>query len=160
MRTISFALLALMMLACTPPPQEEMAPTRTAQEVQAAFETLRAEWQDLANAGNGAAVADFYTADATVTEPDGVIYKGREAIAAYFEGAFPGASDLVITTTEHFVHGDLVASHGTFSQTVEGPEGPMSMSGMWQTVSVYQPDGSLKIRLHQNMIPAQLGPPM
>ena len=160
MRTPPFALMALLMLGCTPPPQEQMAPTRTAQEVQAEFETLRAEWQNLANAGNGAAVAEFYTSDAVLVEPDGAIYQGRGAIQGYFEGAFPGAGDLVITTTEHFVHGDVVASQGTFSQTVEGPEGPVPMSGMWQTVCFYQADGSLKIRLHQNMIPAQLGPPM
>jgi len=160
MRTLSFALLALMMLACQPPAEEEMAPARTAAEAQSEFEALRAEWQNLANAGDGAAVAGFYTTDAVIIEPDGVIYKGQDAIRGYFEGAFAGASGLVITTTEHFVHGDVVAAYGTFSQTVEGVEGPMAMSGMWQTVSFYQADGSMKIRLHQNMIPAQLGPPM
>jgi uncharacterized protein (TIGR02246 family) len=154
------ALLAVMMLACQSPPGQETAPARPVSEVQAEFEALRAEWQNLANAGNGAAVAEFYTNDAVLTEPDGAIYKGRDAIQGYFVGAFTGAGDLVITTAEHFVHGDLVASYGTFSQTVEGPEGPLPMSGMWQTVSFYQADGSLKIRLHQNMIPAQLGPPM
>jgi uncharacterized protein (TIGR02246 family) len=160
MRILSFALLPLMIVACQPPPQEEMTPTRTAEAVQAEFESLKAEWQNLANAGDWSAVADFYTADAALTEPDGTVFKGREAIAQYFEGAFQEASDLVIETTETFVHGDVVAAYGTFSQTVEGPDGPMPMSGLWQTVNYYDADGSLKIRLHQNMIPAQLEPPM
>ncbi|MFH1765494.1 MAG: nuclear transport factor 2 family protein [Gemmatimonadota bacterium] len=164
MRKLSLALtpilLAMVVGGCQPPPEAEMEPARTAQEAQANFDALRAEWQSLANADDWAAVAEFYTEDAVFTDVSGIVYNGREAIAGYFEGSLPGASDLVIQTADFVVHGDMAAAYGTFSQNVEGPEGPMPMSGMWQTVSLYQADGSLKIHLHQNMIPADMGPSM
>ena len=158
MRKMSLALLALMVVGCQPPPEEEMAPARTAQEAATTFDSLRAEWQELANAQDWAAVAEFYAEDAVFTGVSGDMYNGREAIAGYFEESFAGASDFVIETADFIVHGDMVAAYGTFSETVAGPEGPMPLSGMWQTVSLYQADGSLKIHLHQSMIPAELGP--
>lgn len=158
MRTLSYPLLALILVGCQPSPQTGTPPTRTAEEIQADFESVRAKYQDLANAGNAAAVADLYTTDAVLVEPDGTVLNGREAIAEYLGKAFPGVSDLVIQTSGSFVHGDVGAGYGTFSQTVLGTEGPMTMSGMWQTVCVYAADGSLKIRLQLDMIPAQLGP--
>lgn len=159
MRKMSLALLALMAVGCQPPPEAEMEmePSRTAQEVEANVEALRAEWQDLANAQDWAAVAEFYAEGAVYTGPSGNIYTGREAIAGYLQES--SASDIVIETTDLIVHGDMVAAYGTFSQTLAGPEGPMPMAGMWQTVGLYQADGSLKIHLHHNMIPAELGPP-
>lgn len=164
MRKLSLALtpilLAMVAAGCQPPQEAEMEPTRTDQEAQANFDALRAEWQSLAIADDWAAVAEFYTEGAVLTDVTGIVYNGREAIAGYFEGAFPGTTDLVIETTGFVIHGDMAAAYGTFSQNVEGPEGPMPMSGMWQTVSLYQADGSLKIHLHQNMVPAELGPPM
>jgi len=159
MRTLAYPLLALILVGCQPSPQAGTTPARTAEEIRADFDSLRAEYQDLANAGNAAAVAGLYTADAVLVEPDGTVLKGREAIAQYFGNVLQGMSGLDIQTSEAFVHGDMVAGYGTFSQTLTGPEGPMNMSGMWQTVCVYGADGSLKIRLHLDMIPAQLGPP-
>ena len=160
MRAVSLALLTLFAVGCQPPPEAEleMEPSRTAQEVEANQDALRAEWQDLANAQDWAAVAELYAEGAVFTGVTGVIYSGREAIAGYLQES--SASDIVIETTDLIVHGDMVAAYGTFSQTVAGPEGPMPMSGLWQIVSLYQADGSLKIHLHQNMIPAELGPSM
>jgi uncharacterized protein (TIGR02246 family) len=159
MRTLSYPLLALILVGCQPSPQAGTPPARTADEMRADLNSLRAEYQDLANAGNAAAVADLYTTDAVLVEPDGTVLKGREAIAQYLGKSLQGASDLVIQTSEDFVHGDVVAAYGTFSETVLGTDGPLPMSGMWQMVGVYAADGSLKIRLHMDMIPAELGPP-
>ena len=153
MRTMSLLLLALIAAGCQPP-------HRTAQEAAADFDALRAEWQSLANADDAAAVAAFYAEDAVFTDGFGNLHNGRGAIRGYFEASFPGASDLVIETTDVVFHGDMVAGYGTYSQTVQGPEGDMAIAGMWQTVSMYQPDGSVKILLHQSMLPAEPPPSM
>jgi uncharacterized protein (TIGR02246 family) len=122
------------------------------------FDALRAEWQTLANAGDPAGVAAFYTPDAVFTDPWGNVHQGHEAILGYLEGSFAEANDLTIATTAILHHGDMVVGYGTWNQTAQGPEGEMAMAGMWQTVSMYQPDGSPKILLHQSMIPAEPPP--
>jgi len=156
----SIAFLTLLLAAGCQAPPEQMAPQRTAAEVDAAFETLRADWQSMANADDAAGVAAFYTDDAVFIDVYGNAYEGREAITAYFEGSFASSSALDIQTTDMVVHGDMVAGYGTFSQTVTGPDGEMQMSGMWMTVSLYQADGSVKIRLHQSALPSEPPPGM
>jgi uncharacterized protein (TIGR02246 family) len=160
MRISVFALLALVAVGCQPPPQADVAPERTLAEVEADFEALRAEWQSLANADDAAGVAAFYTEDAVFVDTYGNVYSGREAIQAYFEGSFPTGSDLAIETAETVVEGDMAVGRGTFSQTVQGPEGELRLNGMWMTASIYQADGSVKIRMHQSMQPAEPPPSM
>ncbi|MBT8398633.1 MAG: nuclear transport factor 2 family protein [Gemmatimonadetes bacterium] len=158
MRTLSLVLLGFLALGCQQYAEEaveEMAPDRSAQTVEADFEALRADWQALAIADDAAGVADYYAEDAVFTDAYGNIYNGREAILGYLEGSFSTAGDLMIETTDIAFHGDMVAGYGTFTQTVAGPEGDMTMTGMWQTVSMYQADGSVKILFHQSMLPAE-----
>jgi uncharacterized protein (TIGR02246 family) len=100
-------------------------------------------------------VAALYAPDAVFIDVYGNVYNGREAIAGYLESSVQRGTDLTIQNTDLVVEGDMVAGYGTFSQTVTGPEGDMPMNGMWMSVSLYQPDGSLKIRLHQSMVPAE-----
>lgn len=154
----TLVLTAALTVGCQPP-AGEMEPDRTEQEVEADFDALRADWQSMANADDAAGVAALYTADAVFIEVSGEVYSGRDAIAGYLEESFPQASDLTIETTDLMTHGDVVAGYGTFSQTVAGPEGEMSMSGMWMTVAAYQPDGNPRIVLHQSMLPAELPEP-
>lgn len=155
MRSIPIILVAFLAAGCQPPPETEMAPERTAQQVNADFDVLRADWQNLANADDAAGVAAYYTEDAVLVDAYGNVYEGRAAIQGYFEGSFPSSTDLVIQTRGMKFHGDMVAGYGTFTQTVQGPEGDMVMSGMWQTASMYQADGSVKILLHTSMLPAE-----
>jgi uncharacterized protein (TIGR02246 family) len=152
---LSPALVAFVAFACQPPQEEMAEPARTAQAVQADFDALRAEWQNLANAGDFAGVAALYTPDAVFIDVHGNVYNGRDAISGYLESSFASSTDLNIQTTDMVMDGDMVAAYGTFSQTVAGPEGDMPMDGMWVTVSLYQPDGSVQIRLHQSMLPAE-----
>jgi uncharacterized protein (TIGR02246 family) len=161
MRFLSLILLTFMALGCQQATEEavvEMAPERAAATVEADFEALRADWQSMAEANDAAAVAAMYAEDAVFTDVYGTVYNGREAILGYMEGSFGSASDLMIETTDMVFHGDMVAGYGTFTQTVEGPDGPMQMTGMWQTVSMYQDDGSIQIMLHQSMLPAEQPP--
>lgn len=151
----------LLATACQAPPQEaveEETPTRTTEQVMSEFDALRAEWQARANAGDPAGVAAFYTQDAVLNDPWGNVHEGHEAILGYLEGSFAEANDLTIATAGVLHHGDMVVGYGTWSQTVPGPTGEMTLAGTWQTVAMYQPDGSPKILLHQSMIPAEPPP--
>jgi uncharacterized protein (TIGR02246 family) len=155
MRTLSLFLVAVLAAACQAPPAEETAPERTAAQVEADFDALRADWQSMAVADNAEGVAAMYAEDAVFTDVYGNIYNGRDAILGYLQESFAAATDLVIQTTDMLFSGDMVAGYGTFSQTVPGPEGDMVLNGMWQTVSTYQPDGSIQIHYHQSMLPAE-----
>ncbi len=162
MRRTSLVLIPTLFILLTAgcqPPAQELAP-RTMQEVEDAFEAVRAEWQALANADDAAGVAAFYAEDAQLTDPYGNVYTGRAAITEYFQQSFAAASDITIQRSDLVFHGDMVAAYGTFSQTVQGPEGAMTMSGLWQTVSLFQPDGSIQLRMHQSMLPAEPPPEM
>ena len=162
MRRTSLVLIPTLFILLTAgcqQPAQEMAP-RTVQEVEDAFEAVRAEWQALANADDAAGVAAFYAEDAQFTDPYGNIYTGRAAITEYLQQFFAAASDISIQRSDLVAHGDMMAASGTYSQTVQGPEGAMTMSGMWQTVSLFQPDGSMQLRLHQTMLPAEPPPGM
>ena len=149
------ALLVLMAMGCQPPAQE-MAPVRTAEQVEADSEAFRVAWLNAANTGDAAGVASFYTADAVFVDQYGVVHQGRTAIERYFETSLARSSGYDIVTEEVFFEGDMGAGYGTYSATLQGPEGPVPTGGRWHTVSLYQPDGSLKIRLHVSMIPAPM----
>lgn len=158
-RIPTLALGALVLVACQPPAQE-MAPARSMQEVDNDFEAMRGDWESLANADDASSVAAFYTEDAVFIDVYGSVYNGRAAIQGYFEESFPRSSGLTIQRSDLMAHGDMVAAAGTYSQTIQGPEGEMPMTGMWMTVSMYQPDGSVLIRMHQSMMPAEPPPEM
>jgi ketosteroid isomerase-like protein len=156
---ICLAALLLVAVACAPPQDTSGGATtaRTPQQMADDFEVLRAEWQARANAGDFLGVADFYGEESILTDIDGSMYEGQDVIAAYFEESFPAMTNLVIETMEVMGSGDMVAAYGTFSQDTTLPEGVMAMSGMWQLVCMYMPDGALKIIWHQNMFPAEMG---
>ena len=156
---VSIPTLLILLAAGCQPPAQEMAP-RTMQEVEDAFEAARAEWQALANADDAAGVVAFYTEDAQFTDAYGNVHIGTAAITEYFQQSFAASSDLTIQRTDLAFHGDMIAASGTYSQTVQGPEGAMTMSGLWQTVSLFQPDGSTLIRMHQSMLPSEPPPEM
>ena len=162
MRALPFLALTLLAVGCYAPAEDtvgDMTAARQAMDVESDFEALRAGWQEKAIADDATGVADYYADDAVFTDIYGTVYDGKAAILTYLEGSFAAATDLVIETTEVRFHGDMVAGYGTFTQTVSGPDGDMSIPGMWQTVSMYDADGSLRIILHQSMSPAE-PPPM
>ncbi|MFC1525824.1 YybH family protein [Candidatus Latescibacterota bacterium] len=140
--------LALAIASCQPA-------QRSAQEAEADVDAVRSEWQSLANADDADAVAAMYTEGATFVAASGTVVKGREAIRGAFEASFSVRSDLVIETAAVLFDEDMVAAYGNYSQKLQSPDGETTLKGMWQTVSMYQPDGSLKIVLHQSMIPAE-----
>jgi uncharacterized protein (TIGR02246 family) len=149
------ALLVFMAMGCQPPAQE-MEPLRTAGQVEADVEALRVAWLNAANSGDAAGVASFYTDDAVFVDPYGIVHQGRAALEMYWEQSLTRSSGYDIVTEGIIFEGDMGAGYGTWSATLQGPEGPVPTGGRWHTVSLYQPDGSLKLRLHVSMIPAPM----
>ena len=147
---VAIPAITIMLATACQPPAEEAPPARTAEQVQADVDALRATWQELANADNAAGVADLYTEDAVFIDQYGGTNSGKAAIATYFERGLPQVAgyDIKVVGTVH--DGDLVASYGTWSAMM----GEMPASGMWQTVGQYQADGTLKLRVHSSMVPA------
>jgi uncharacterized protein (TIGR02246 family) len=158
-RVPTLAIFALFIPACQPPAQE-MAPARSAEQVQADMEAMRTTWLDLANAGDAAGVAALYTDDVVYLDPYGGVHRGRAAVEGYYTQSLARSSGWELQIEESVTHGDMVAGYGTWSGTAMAPEGAAPMSGMWHNVSVYQPDGSLQIRFSLAMLPAEPPPEM
>jgi ketosteroid isomerase-like protein len=103
-------------------------------------------------------VAALYTDDAMYVDPYGGVHEGPAAIEAYYAESLARSSGWELQIGGSMVDGDMVAGYGTWSGTPVAPEGAPPMTGRWQNVSVYQPDGSLKIRLSFAMLPAEPPP--
>jgi uncharacterized protein (TIGR02246 family) len=150
---VAAILLALVTIGCqTPAPQP--APGRTADQVQADAEALRAKWVEMANAGNAAGLASLYTEDAVYTDPYGAVHQGRAAIEAYFTQSFTRVAGYDIKMDATSINGDVAIGHGTWSAKPKSPEGAPPIGGRWINVNAYQPDGTPKIRWSLSMIPA------
>jgi len=150
-----FPLLAFMAMGCQPSVQE-LAPLRTAEQVEADAQAHLATWLEAANAGDAAGVAASYTEDAVYLDPWGSVHQGRAAIQEYFRQSLARSTDWEATFDGLVIQGDLVAGYGTWSATPVAPEGAAAIGGRWQAVTVYQPDGSPKTRLQLTMIPAPM----
>ncbi len=127
--------------------------TRTTSEVEADLDAMTSAWVAMANADDAAGVAALYLDDALYVDPAGEVYDGRDQIQAYLEETFSQASGLESERLGHMSDGDLVVHHGRYSTQVmdeASTEGVVTNTGRWVIVSEYQPDGSLRIRLHQN----------
>ena len=148
-------LLAFMAMGCQPPAQE-MAPIRTAEQIQADIEALAATWLEMANAGDAAGVASTYTDDAVYMDPYGGIHQGRGAIQEYFRQSLSRSTNWLAPMDGTVIQGDMVAGYGTWSATPIMPEGAAPIGGRWQNAAAYQPDGSLKMRLQLAMLPAPM----
>lgn len=84
--------------------------------------------------GDPAKIAAQFTADGTLTTPEG-IFQGPQAITAY-EAAFvkPGVSDEDTFKTARLVGGNMVVCSGGYTFTF-APGGPMKeVSGTWTKV--------------------------
>ena len=73
--------------------------------------------------GDAAAVAAWYTTDATLLPPDNPMMKGRDAIQAFWQGAMSmGVSEAKLETLEVETRDDLAYEVGRFEMAVQ-PQG-------------------------------------
>jgi uncharacterized protein (TIGR02246 family) len=76
------------------------------------------------NAGDGAAVGQFYTADATILPPGAEMQKGRAAIAAFWQNAIKsGLKNAALTAVSVERYGSAAREIGRFSLDAPGAGG-------------------------------------
>lgn len=120
-------------------------------EVRAAIAAGNAEFARALVAGDAHAAAAVFTADGEVipTARRGFI-KGREEIAAYNASRLATRRylDLVLTTVDVEVSGDLAWETGTNSITVQqGEAAPVTLTGRYLVVWKREQDGRWRIRV-------------
>ena len=91
--------------------------------------------------GDAAAVAAWYTGDATLLPPDNPMMKGREAIQAFWQGAMSaGVSEAKLETLEVETRGDLAYEVGRFKMTMQ-PQGGGHAESTGKYVVVWRLEG-------------------
>jgi uncharacterized protein (TIGR02246 family) len=126
-------------------PQKEMDMT----QVRQAVEEGNAKFGEAVRKGDGAAIADLYTEDATLLPPDSDMIKGRVGIEAFWKGGLQmGIKEAVLTTVDVSGAGDLAYEIGTFAVKVQ-PEGkePIEQKGKYVVVWKKAPDGVWKLHV-------------
>lgn len=111
---------------------------------EAEIEAARAQWMDLFSAGDGAAVAaQSFTEDAVLMPPDRAPVEGRDAIAAFWQGAFDaGVTGLTLETISIDVIGDTGIVTGFWTVTVpKDGGGTMEVGGKELLIYEKQDDG-------------------
>jgi len=90
------------------------------------------KWVAAFNAGDGAAVADLYTADAALFPPGGARVDGRAAIQEFWQGAIDsGMKADELRPVEVNANGDLAGEIGVFTLSVPGENGATKVDGKY-----------------------------
>ena len=147
---ITFASFAVL-LGCQPAAEQttEEAPAEESMESsieagqQAIIDGFEAAW----NAGDAAAVAAQYTADADSSGPDGEMYSGREEIAKryamLFETIYAGTTVSINTTNVRELNDGVALVNGSFEVSgitgAEGEEMP-ALKGLYTDILVQEGD--------------------
>lgn len=91
--------------------------------------------------GDAAAVAAWYTTDATLLPPDSQMMKGRDAIQTFWQGAMNmGVNEASLDTLEVEVRNDLAYEVGRFQMTVQ-PQGGEAAKLAGKYVVVWKDEG-------------------
>jgi uncharacterized protein (TIGR02246 family) len=137
--TILLIFSFLVLLGCA-----EKVDLKADQEV---LNSMIAEWDRNAKAGNFAALADTYIDNAMLIE-DGNVLTGKEAIRNSFQSIHeqynvPECNNKI---EDMRISGDLAVLRGSFSGTFVPKEAgePINKKGLWVTVYQRQTDGSWK----------------
>lgn len=110
---------------------------------------IRSDWKDAANRKDSAAVAAFYSDDATFVGTEVAPAEGRAAIQSAFGRMFPVSKVESIDSKELVVSGDVAYDYGTYKQEVTPPNGKaQTINGYYVVTLKKQSDGSWKITRH------------
>jgi uncharacterized protein (TIGR02246 family) len=91
--------------------------------------------------GDAAAVAAWYTTDATLLPPDNTMMKGRDAIQAFWQGAMSmGVSEAKLETLEVETRDDLAYEVGRFEMVMQ-PQGGERVELTGKYVVVWKLEG-------------------
>ena len=122
MRPVMLLSTVLVLASCSPAGDAKPAP------VSASVEELGQMNRDFAaalNAKDAALAASYYTEAAVVIPPGEAMVQGRAAIEAYWKAAIEqgGVRDASVQTIKAESSGDVGYEIGTFTLTVNGPDG-------------------------------------
>lgn len=114
--------------------------------MQNVYDAITAAIQTFSGAferGDAAAVAAWYTPDATLLPPDNPMMKGRDAIQAFWQGAMgTGVREAKLETLEVETRGDLAYEVGRFEMVVRPQDGEQTeMTGKYVVVWKLEGDG-------------------
>ncbi len=88
---------------------------------------LQTEWVAAANAKDSAKLAALYAENAVLMPPNAPMAKGRPAIQAVWKGMMDqNARDIVLTSIDRSVSGDLGYEAGTYTLNMGAPGGPVA----------------------------------
>jgi len=137
MKTLILALLALVLVA----------PAATAGSDAEAITAADRAWEAAYNAGDSAAVAALYAADAAVLPPGGARIDGREGIADFWAAAIAsGLTAVELDTTEIEVFGDTATTVGYLAGTVPADGGgTTAVAGKFIVIWKRSGDGSWQL---------------
>lgn len=131
--------------AATVDPAAQMDPGA----IEAEVGQVRDAWADAAMAGDAAAIGSLYADDAVLAGPEGELAEGRQAIEEALN--IDGVTDMDISAIHTEVGTDMVSEVGTFSQTLQTPEGEeQTVSGRYMVVLGLQEDGNWRIVHHMS----------
>jgi uncharacterized protein (TIGR02246 family) len=154
MRFVTLAALTILCSACAAEQGEE-APGATEttspvdeSAVRQAIDASVARSTAAIKAGDAGAVAQEYASDAHLLTANAPAMVGHAAIAEGVKGWLSSmkVTDMTTNTTEVIVSGDLAVSTGTYTMSMQIPNGPkIDDKGKFVTVWKRQADGTWKI---------------
>ena len=110
---------------------------------------IRSGWMDNANKKDAAAVANYYSDDATFVGTQSPITSGRADIQKAFGQSFAVSKTESIDSKDIAVNGEVAVDYGTFRQVVTPPKGKaQTINGYYMVELRRQSDGSWKIVHH------------
>ena len=117
-------------------------------QVRQEIEAANVKFGEAARAGDAAALAMLYTADARILPPNSEMIQGREGIEAFWGGGFQmGITDIVLTTVDIMGIGDMVCEIGKAVITIQ-PEGADAVEDMAKYLVVWKKGEDGMWRLH------------
>lgn len=143
MKKLNSTALSFVMLAAVPL-------SANAQDLEATANEIADAYKQAFNEQSAEGIAELYADDAVVLAPNADRVQGKAAVAqrhaAQFEQA--GAKNLDLTVDETRQVGDAIYQSGTYSMTVNGPNGEMPVAGDWLVLAEPGGDGNYVITRH------------
>lgn len=127
---LAVAVIALPALAaCQPAEQGQMTAAVDTAAIMSTVDSVRQAYEDAYNAGDSAAIASMYAADAVYLPAAGSFLTGRSAITGSLTQGMAQSQQFTINSSgEEILGPDAVVDYGTVSNTVMPAEGESAVT--------------------------------
>ncbi len=147
-----FAVLPVLFWAVTACGEQSQQDTAAEQmemdrvQLREAIEAVNAQFVEAVNAGDAAAVAGFYTDDASLLPPEAEMIQGMAAVQEFWAAGLPeGGSALTLNTVSVDGAGEFAYEVGTWSMPAAEGEGGAVEQGKYLVVWKRGEDGNWKL---------------